>query len=130
MVTDFCAGTHATEKRCMLLDLHRKLAGCDSKLDILSAAEHDLLLTFASQTLNPSSDITRNKEMRAAAQKLKKIVAAVLARRRAIAWSVPPGPDATQVMLRHFRHFLCALYENYELHEKCRHIPLDMWSLV
>lgn len=39
-----------------------------------------------------------------------------------------PELYATRVMRGHILDFLSALYENYELYENCRHIPLGMQS--
>lgn len=46
------------------------------------------------------------------------------------AWKVPPGLNATQVVLWHILHFHFTLYEHYELYEKCYHTPLGKWSSV
>lgn len=119
-------GTCPMAKACMLFDQTRKSVGCSVNSEVLSTAEPDLLLTIASQVLTPSSDTAEGEKMRALARVLRKKVAMVLARKRATAWELPPGLDPTQVLPRHILHFLCMLYENYELYNRCRHILLGV----
>lgn len=58
------------------------------------------------------------------------MVAEVSAYRGAAAREIPPGLDATQVMLEHMLHFRCALYEDYKLYEKFRPTTLGISSSV
>lgn len=71
LVMDFSARTRLTTKVCMLLDQHKKSVKYGFNSDLLSAAKPDFLLSFALQMLNPSSDTTESKEVRAAAESLK-----------------------------------------------------------
>lgn len=83
MVTDFCAGTCLPTKTCLLLDHHRNYVGCDLDLNVLMAAEPDLLSTFALQVLNTKSNITGAEEVRVAARAFKENVTVVSAWRKA-----------------------------------------------
>lgn len=74
----FCAGICHIAKACTLLDQHRKLVGCDLDSHALSAAEPDVLYTFALQVLNLTSDTTVDNKMRAAAQWFKEKVAVIV----------------------------------------------------
>lgn len=58
LVIDFCASTRSTVKACMLFNQRRKFVGCDLDPEMPSAADPDLVLSFASQLLNPKSDIS------------------------------------------------------------------------
>lgn len=69
LVLAVCANAYFTAEACMLTDQHWRFAGCDLDSAVLSAAEPEILLRFALQMLNPDSDIRRDKEMRAVAQK-------------------------------------------------------------
>lgn len=107
LVKGFCASTCPTAKACIPLDQHRKFEGCNLDSAVVNAAESDLLLTFASQALSLLFNITEDQEMREAARRFKEKAAEAMAWKRANAWEVPPGLDATQVMLEHTLHFLC-----------------------
>lgn len=48
LLMDFCSGICSTVKPCILLDQHRKFAGCDVNPEVLSAADPEFLLTLAS----------------------------------------------------------------------------------
>lgn len=69
--------------------------GCGLDSGILSAAQSDLFLTFPSQVSNPSSGIIGDDEVRAVAPRLKETIAVPSARRKATAWEIPLGLDAT-----------------------------------
>lgn len=115
---DYCAGTCPTAKGCVLPVQHKQFTGCKSDWEVLSAAELGLIFIFALEVLHPSSDITEVDEVRLAAQVFREKVTVVLAWRRATARGVSPELDAMQMMLWHILHFLCKLYEYYELYEK------------
>lgn len=114
----------------MLLAQHRGFVECDLDSDILSLAERDLLLMFASQVLHMNSDITGDENFRAATRGLKEKVAVISARTRASAWEVLPGLATTQVTPVYGFQFLCMMHPHCGLYEKCRHIPLAMQSSV
>lgn len=121
-----CTGTKAR----MLLDQHRKTAGCDLDSEVLSAAKPDLLLTFAPQMLSQSSDVKESGEVKEVLRNFREKRAEVLACKRATAWEVPRGLDGLQVTRGHILHLLFMLYEDCRLYEKSRHISLAMWSSV
>lgn len=70
-VMDYCAVTCPTAKAFLLLGEHRKFVSCHSDSELIHAAEPDLLLTFLLRALNPKSDITVHKEVRAIAEAFK-----------------------------------------------------------
>lgn len=80
---NFCVGSSLTAKACILLDQQRKLAGCDSESDVLSASEPKALSTVALQMLNPNSDSTGDTEMKASARAFKDKARVVLAGKKA-----------------------------------------------
>lgn len=102
---DSCAGAYPKAKACMLFDQHRKFGRCDLDLSVLGAAKPDLFLTVSSQKLNPNSEVTEGEMVKVAAQRLQKKAAAVWACRKASAWEVLLGLDATQGMPEHILHF-------------------------
>lgn len=63
----FCASMGLTTKVFMLFDQHRKFIRWDLDSNVLSPAEPELLVAFASQALSLSSYITGDRELRAAA---------------------------------------------------------------
>lgn len=73
----------------MLLDQHRKFAGRSVDLEVLSAAEPDLLLTFASQVLNPKSGFPPNGETEAAVKVLNDETGAHLAKTESLCLGGP-----------------------------------------
>lgn len=66
MVMDFCAGTCLMKKTCMVLDQHGKLVRFSLDSDVLSTAEHDLLLISALEVLNSISKSAEGERVRAA----------------------------------------------------------------
>lgn len=68
LVVEICAGTCATAKDCMLLEKHRTFVRCDVNPEVLSAAEADSVLMFASQGLNHKLDMSGSSEVQAAAK--------------------------------------------------------------
>lgn len=130
LLMDFCAGTCLMATTCVLLDQQTLLAGWDWDSDLLNAAEPDLILTFALQVLSTSSNTTRDGAVKPAAGTFTERWAVILARREVTRWEAPPALNATQVMLGHILYLHSTLYEYYGLQEKCRHIPLGIWSSV
>lgn len=79
---DFFAGTRSVADVFMSLERHRKLVGCDVDPEVLSAAEPDVVLTLASQGLNPKSDFSESGEVGAAARIFTDEIGAHLARKQ------------------------------------------------
>lgn len=130
LAINLCTDTHSTAKACLLLDQHTEFVECDVNLEVLSAAKPDLVLTIASQVLNPKSEVSGSGEVQPAAGVFTTKMGASLARKKAAVWEIPPGREATKVMSRSVPHFLPTLYENCSLYEMCRHVLSSIWLLV
>lgn len=89
-----------------MLDKHRTFVERHVDPKVLSAAEPDAVMTFASQVLSPWSDISASGEVEVANKVFTDERRAVLARKKAIAWESQPRLDAIQVLPGHLFHFL------------------------
>lgn len=87
------------------------------------------MLTFVSQVLSTTFDISGSEEVRSAAKFLKKKQATPLANKKASAWEVPSELDATQLLPRDILQFISTTLEDYLLCEMCGHF-LDTSPLV
>lgn len=87
---DFCGGTCSTAKAFVFSDQHRTFVGCVVDCDVLTAAEADHLLTFASQVSDTISEINGSAEVKATAKVFKNEKAALWANKRASSWNFHP----------------------------------------
>lgn len=93
---------------------------------MLDAVDSDLLLSFASQFLNPGLEISGSGEVQAAAKAVIDEMRALLAEKKATVLEAVPGLDARQVMPGDIIHFPSTLYENYSLYEICRQLSFSL----
>lgn len=119
---DCCNVIGSTAKTRELFDPHRKLARCSLNSVVLTAAESYLLLPFPSQVVIPSSNIKKDEEVRAEIRRIEEKETVDLACRKAAAWQMPTGLDATQPLLGKILQLRFKLYEDCKLYKKCRRI--------
>lgn len=95
----------------MLLDQQRTFVGYNIDPEVLNAAKPDSVLKSASQVLSPKSDVSESGEVKAVATVFTDKTGALLTRKKASVWELPPRRYATRAMACHIIHFLSTLYE-------------------
>lgn len=85
----FRAGMRFSATTCTLLDQHRNLFGCDVRSEVLTAAEADAVLAFASQVIDLKPGIICSGEEKAAAKTRRHEMKAFLIENEASVWD--PG---------------------------------------
>lgn len=67
-MTNICPSTCSTAEACKLLDKQRKFGRCDVESGVLTSAEGDCTIAFASQILDPKFDFSGSGEVRGTAK--------------------------------------------------------------
>ena len=134
LVMDPCGGTFSTLHACMVLDKHRKFTGGDRDSDCTLAVEDDLLRVFATQILNPKSDlVTDNLGYTKAAQTVRSHDLQQRLNYRFNAWALPDGLVAMQSFPDHILECICQTYNDFGLLSTYRRTdgtfnPSQKWS--
>lgn len=90
----------------MLCHQHKSSVREDVDSELLTGADADLVLTSASEMLDPQSNASGSAEVRAAAKVFKDLRAAFLATWKARVGEIPCEPYATQVLPEHILHLI------------------------
>lgn len=77
----------------------QNVCGFNVTSKLVTSAEADSLITFGFQMLSPKSDFSGSDEVAAVAKVFRDKRAAVLARKKAYVYQVPPRLDAPQMLL-------------------------------
>lgn len=100
----------------------------DNELRI--AAQADLVLALASLVLSPKPKVSGSFELKAVAIVFKEESSALLASKKDSVCEVSLGCDAAQLLLCTTLLLISVMFENFFLHVMCRHLTLNMCSLV
>lgn len=114
---EFYAGGCSTTKACILLDQQRNFVRCSVDSKLLTAPETDLVLASAPEVLNRKSDIIGSAKVRGATKVWKEGRAVDLANKKVSVWQVPPGLDATKVLLANVLHVISTIFKDYFFYE-------------
>ena len=134
LVLDPCGGTFSTLHACMALDNHRTFLGGDRDSECTVAVEDDLLRVFASQLLNPRSDLTTsNVGYTKAAQTVRNHDIQTKINERFDAWSIPPGLVPMQSFPDHIIQPICQYHNDFSLYSTYKRrdgsfTPAQKWN--
>ena len=116
LVMDPCGGTFSTMHACIALDQHRRFIGSDADPNCVLSVEDHMLRVFASQLLNPNSDLTPpSEDYKTAAQTVRNHDLLTKVNARYTAWSLPPGLIPMQSFPEHIVDAISQYYNDYTL---------------
>lgn len=96
---------------------------------LLTAADTDLLLAFASKFLRLEYDVTGSGEVKTTAMATTEKTTVFLVSKKVKVWKLPPRWDDVQVSSDPFLHLISGTVDSCSIYEMCRLLFQDMCSL-
>ena len=129
LVVDVCAGIFSTMRACMEMEKHRRFVGCDKDAMCARIVQDEMIRFFSEQVHNQFSDITvQSIDIRQHTQTVVQYCNQAEVKKRADAWSTPPGLFPQQNFPPHIVQAFCQHYNDFSLYPH-RHIPMNKWSI-